>query len=289
MLRDALTDEPDAPGQAAVERVALPAGDAVLGGLLAAPAGPPRALLVALHGSGMTSQYFDCATAPGLSLLRLGAACGYAVLALDRPGYGVSAGAVRATPPEHAALVLEALAAYAATHDVGAGIGLAGHSAGGKVALYMAAEVPGLLGVDVSGVGLEFAPDFAAARAAGVPYGRYAWGPDTLYPGPAREAIVHHRTAAADRHDVPGWPAAFAALGARIAIPVRVTVAEHEGFFPTDDAELARLAALFPRAPVATAVREPHAGHNISLGWAARAHHLKVLAFLEDGILARRA
>lgn len=54
-----------------------------------AEAPEPRAVLVALHGGAVTSGYFD---APGrLSLLRAGAAAGFTVVALDRPGYGSSA------------------------------------------------------------------------------------------------------------------------------------------------------------------------------------------------------
>nr|BFE73882.1 hypothetical protein GCM10020092_071830 [Actinoplanes digitatis] len=34
--------------------------------------------------------------------------------------------------------------------------------------------------------------------------------------------------------------------------------------------------------------RQPDAGHNISLGWAARSYHLRAFAFLEE-CLGRRA
>ena len=54
-----------------------------------AEAAEPRAVVVALHGGAVTSGYFD---APGrASLLRAGAALGFTVIALDRPGYGSSA------------------------------------------------------------------------------------------------------------------------------------------------------------------------------------------------------
>ncbi|NEE43926.1 alpha/beta hydrolase, partial [Streptomyces sp. SID8455] len=63
-----------------------------LSALLAEPVDmAPRAVLVALHGGGMRAGYFDSRARPGLSLLALGAQLGYTVLAVDRPGYGLSA------------------------------------------------------------------------------------------------------------------------------------------------------------------------------------------------------
>src|SRR5262249_62022404 len=51
----------------------------------------PRAVVVALHGGAVTSAYFDAPGQPRHSLLRTGAALGFTVLALDRPGYGSAA------------------------------------------------------------------------------------------------------------------------------------------------------------------------------------------------------
>src|ERR1700743_3950064 len=58
---------------------------------LVAEAPDPRAVIVAIHGGGTTALYFDCPGHPESSLLRAGAAHGYTVIALDRPGYGSSA------------------------------------------------------------------------------------------------------------------------------------------------------------------------------------------------------
>ena len=58
---------------------------------LVAEAPDPRAVIVAIHGGGTTALYFDCPGHPESSLLRAGAAHGYTVVALDRPGYGSSA------------------------------------------------------------------------------------------------------------------------------------------------------------------------------------------------------
>ena len=58
---------------------------------LVAEAPDPRAVIVAIHGGGTTAIYFDCPGHPESSLLRTGAAHGFTVVALDRPGYGSSA------------------------------------------------------------------------------------------------------------------------------------------------------------------------------------------------------
>src|SRR3546814_21152970 len=44
-------------------------------------------MMVAIHGGGFTSAYFDC---DGFSLVSRAAAAGCSVLGIDRPGYGES-------------------------------------------------------------------------------------------------------------------------------------------------------------------------------------------------------
>src|SRR3546814_12017871 len=44
-------------------------------------------MIVAIHGGGFTSAYFDC---DGFSLVSRAAAAGCSVLGIDRPGYGES-------------------------------------------------------------------------------------------------------------------------------------------------------------------------------------------------------
>ncbi len=61
--------------------------------------GAARATVVALHGGGMSAGYFDGQAHPDLSLLTLGARLGFTVLAVDRPGYGLSAGSCPAGRP----------------------------------------------------------------------------------------------------------------------------------------------------------------------------------------------
>ncbi|GAB2879495.1 alpha/beta hydrolase [Streptomyces deserti] len=251
--------------------------------------GSARAVIVALHGGGMNAGYFDGQAHPDVSLLALGARLGYAVLALDRPGYGASAGRFprgqRLTA--QAATVRAAIAAFTARHAPGVGTLLLGHSFGAKVALAAAADsgVRKLLGVDVSGCGRRLAVNPGlVGREAGAGLRRLNWGPLGLYPA---ETFQMSQTVVAPMpaHEVgtvAGWTRLSAVLLPRIGVPVRLTFAEHEAWWRHNDEEIADLTARLSAAPRIVVDRLPHAGHNISLGWTARAYHLKVLAFAEE-------
>ncbi|MFG2296229.1 alpha/beta hydrolase [Streptomyces sp. NPDC048603] len=279
----------------AVRPVELDAGGIPLSGLLAEPAGAaPRAVLVALHGGGMSAGYFDGRAIPGQSLLSLAAGAGATALALDRPGYGASAPYL----PEgldlagQTRLLYAALAGFARGRDLGAGLFLVAHSSGGRLALSAAAEPRGelpLLGVDVSGLGRAFAVErheLPASDGRGAwrrhwgalrfyPPGAFRLGQELVRPTPEREV-----------RDVLGWPRAYPGIAARVRVPVRFTFAEQEQWWRHDEAALGEL--LEPlAAPRVTVARQSDAGHNISLGWAARTYHLRVLAFLEECLLAR--
>ncbi|WP_432247442.1 alpha/beta hydrolase [Streptomyces sanyensis] len=278
-----------------VRATTLEADGLSLSALLAEPVGAaPRAVLVALHGGGMRAGYFDNRARPGLSLLTLGAQLGYTVLAVDRPGYGGSAAALpRGLAVEEAAVVLgAALAGFSARHDTGAGVFLVAHSFGGKLAL-AAADVLGdaLIGMDVSGLGsrLAVAPHQLPGPGRQGEWRRH-WGALRLYPpdafrlGRALIAPVPEIEAA----EGPRWPVLHPHLAARVKVPVRFTFAEQEQWWRCDAAAVADLTAPFTSAPVRVD-HQPDAGHNISLGWAARTYHLRVCGFLEECLLARAA
>ncbi|MFF4589172.1 alpha/beta fold hydrolase [Streptomyces sp. NPDC001388] len=273
-----------------VQQVELRAGDIHLSGLLALPPdAPPRAVVVALHGSGMAAGYFHGQADASTSLLSLAAGAGYAALALDRPGYGASA---RRLPhglclTEQARCVRAALRAYSARWATGAGFLLVGHSLGGKVALTTAAtarRAERLLGVDVSGVGARWAvpPDRVAALRHR-PDHRLHWGPLTLYPPDtfrlARGFVAPVPAREAD--EIPDWPGRYAEVARRIRVPVRFTFAEYERLWAWDPPALRELTSSLA-APLVRVDHEPDAGHNISLGHTARRHHLRLLDFLEE-------
>ncbi|MEV6804276.1 alpha/beta hydrolase [Streptomyces sp. NPDC017248] len=279
--------------------VTLDGGNGVrLSGLLAEPPGgrAPRAVVVALHGSGIRAGYFDNRARPGLSLLDLGARLGYTVLAPDRPGYGASA----AVLPDgqdlagQTATLGAALADFAGRRPVGAGFFLLAHSAGGRLALSTAATgsppAP-LIGLDISGLGSVFAVEEDELPGAGAPGAwRRHWGALRLYP-PVAFRLGRRLVApvpVVEAGETLLWPGTYPALAARVRVPVRFTFAEQEEWWRSDEEAVRALLAPLA-APRAVVDRLPDAGHNISLGWAARTYHLRALAFLEECLLTREA
>ncbi|GHH30543.1 alpha/beta hydrolase [Streptomyces lanatus] len=277
-----------------VRDITLDADGVEVSGLVAVPpSGPSRAVVVAVHGGGMRAGYFDSRSRPGLSLLTLGAELGCTVLALDRPGYGLSAARLPEgqTVEEQAAGLHAALADFATRHDTGAGFFVVAHSYGGKIALATAAREGGdtLIGLDISGLGSRFAvaPHQLPGAEGGGDWRRH-WGALRLYPpdafllGRALVAPVPAREA----EEGPRWPERYAGFAARVRVPVRFTFAEQERWWRCDDEALAALRSPLA-APRVVIDHQPDAGHNISLGWAARTYHLRALAFLEECLLAR--
>jgi pimeloyl-ACP methyl ester carboxylesterase len=256
----------------------------------------PRAVVVALHGGGASKEYFDTPVDPALSLLRLGAALGFTVVAVDRPGYGPDSAGDPVDAGARTDLLFGTLDALFADRPVGAGPLLLAHSMGCVSALRMAADDERgghLLGIELSGTGRTHHPMAAAItgggtrRVGGPSLGRLIWGPDDLYPPGTREAQRSVTGSAREGDDARGWPTELPALAARVRVPVRYTLAEHESWWLPGAEGLQDVAALFTAAPVVETAIEPNAGHNISLGRTARAYHLRVFAFAEQ-CLARR-
>ncbi|MFD7506314.1 alpha/beta hydrolase [Streptomyces sp. NPDC059850] len=285
---------PQAPS---VREITLDAGGVQLSALLAEPLhAAPRAVVVAVHGAGMRAGYFDSCARPGLSLLRLGAELGYTVLSVDRPGYGVSVSRLPTgqSLADQSSTLHAALTCFARGHPLGAGYFMVGHSYGGKLALTAAAAERGdsLLGVDISGLGHRYAVDLAQLPGAqGRGAWRRHWGALRLYPpsafrlGRSLVAPVPEREA----RDGPLWPDMYPLIAARVRVPVRFTFAEQEQWWLHDDEVVGDLVRRLTSSPRVDVARQPYAGHNISLGWAARTYHLRALAFLEECLLARDA
>ncbi|MER6137049.1 alpha/beta fold hydrolase [Streptomyces sp. NPDC001815] len=273
---------------AGVRPLLLDAAGLTLSGLLATPPDrPPRATVVAVHGGGMRAGYFDGQAHADLSLLTLGARLGFTVLALDRPGYGHSAAQAPAglTLDEQCTVLSQALDTFAQQHPVGRGFLLLAHSYGGKLALTAAAHTPGLLALDASGVGHRYGLGPADHRRLRrhLEWERN-WGPLGLYPSGtfrAAEALVAP-IPAREAAEVALWPQMFDALAPRIAIPLRLTFAEHEAWWLHQEPDIADLTSRLSTAPVVRIERQPGSGHNISLSRAARSYHLRALAFFEE-------
>ncbi|MFD9725783.1 alpha/beta hydrolase [Streptomyces sp. NPDC059072] len=258
-----------------------------LSAILALPEGAaadpaPRSTILAIHGRGMRAAYWN-------HFIPLATSLGHAVLAVDRPGYGDSANLL----PEGQGLSAQAetlhaaLKEHAATHDIGAGVFLLGHSDGGKVALHTAATDGGvpLLGLDASGVGYRYNPEalhFPSTLGGGAT--KLNWGPLPLYPRGTFQAsrALLSPTPPRESAETLRWPGQYEDLADRVRIPVRLTFAEHEAWWDLDPAVLTAMAARLTSSPRVALEHLPAAGHNISLGHAAAAYHLRVLMFLEE-------
>ncbi|MFB7468702.1 alpha/beta hydrolase [Streptomyces sp. NPDC056224] len=254
-----------------------------LSALLALPEdGAARSTILAIHGRGMRAAYWK-------SFIPLATGLGHAVLAVDRPGYGDSADVL----PEGQSLAGQAetlhaaLKEHAAEHAVGAGVFLLGHSDGGKVALHTAATDGGvpLLGLDASGVGYRYNPEalhFPSTLGGGAT--KLNWGPLGLYPRGTFQASRALLSATPPREsaETVRWPGQYEELAPRVRVPVRLTFAEHEAWWHLDDPTLTSMTSRLTSSPQVTVEHLPAAGHNISLGHAATAYHLRVLTFLED-------
>ena len=266
--------------------IVVDAGDIKLSGLLAEPVGtPPIAVVVAIPGSAMLGRYFDGPVDGAASLLGLGAAQGFTVWAIDRPGYGASAG----VPDERidilgqAGLVHHALDTFEREYDIGAGFFVVGHSYGLKVALVMAADAGRrrLLGIDGAGTGLRYAID-SRRPPPRVPGDRGPmWGPEHLYPPGtfASGNLPLARVPAIQASEAAAWPALLRSIANDIQVPLRITYGDHERLWPIDDASLAELRALFTASPRVETAIQPGAGHNVSLSNAAADYHTRALAF----------
>ncbi|MGW7001819.1 alpha/beta hydrolase [Streptomyces sp. NPDC054933] len=279
--------------------IVLDADGVSLSGLLIEPAQlPPRAVVVAVPGGGMRAGYFHGPAHPSLSLLALGAQLGFTVLAIDRPGYGLSAGQLPEGQglAEQSAALHAALESFALRHQTGAGFFLIAHSYGGKLALTAAADKRGaeLIGLDISGISHRYAVDVTrlpdgSGRPNGVVNGHLNWGPLRLYP-PDTFRLAEPLVAPMplrEAREVRHWPDIFPTVAAQLQVPVRFTFAEHERWWHHDEETLASMTDLLASTKVVFD-RQAGAGHNISLGWAARSYHLRALGFLEECLIAHR-
>lgn len=269
-----------------VRRIDLAAGTCALSALLCAVENP-RAAVVALHGAGTSAEYFHGSAHPDVSLLTLGARLGYTMLAIDRPGYSRSELTGGQSISRQAHTIADALRNFSTDHAVGRGLFLLGHSFGSAVAMTIAAD-PGrteVLGLDISGWGAHLANCWNLDTV------RAHWGKLRLYPpGTFRSnAAMLGPVPPRELAEAFGWTATFADVAARIPVPVRCTFAEYESIWRHDATSAAELSTAFHSAPTVLVERQLAAGHNISLGYAARSYHLRSLGFFEECLAQRDA
>jgi pimeloyl-ACP methyl ester carboxylesterase len=263
----------------------------------------PRAVIVALHGGAASSRYFHYPAPPRLSLLETGAALGFTVLALDRPGYGRSApyAGTMTSAGRRVDLAYAAVDGLLGSRPRGAGLFLIAHSAGCELAVRMAADARGrdLLGLELAGTGRHFHPtaekilkavrqDASRPRR---PTGLQAilWEPTSLYPpGVVGGAHFVSPSPGYEGEVVREWaPRDFARTAPEVRVPVQYTLGDHDLVWRNDRAAMADIAGLFTAAPRVVTNEQADSGHNLSLGLTAMAYHLKVLSFVEECVQYR--
>jgi pimeloyl-ACP methyl ester carboxylesterase len=271
--------------------------------LVAEPENPadPKAVIVAIHGGGTTAVYFDCPGHPALSLLRAGAAAGFTVVALDRPGYGSSAPypEAMARPGQRVNLAYGAVDRILGERPRGAGVFLMGHSGGCELVMRMGADErgAGLLGVELAGTGRHYHPAareiLKTATRERRPAGlrELLWHPENLYPPEVLNGATVSPTAPAyEDQMVSNWARQdFGALAPAVRVPIQFSIAEHEKVWQNDASAMTEIESMFSGSPRFIVYRQPDAGHNISLGHTAATYHAKVLAFADECLATRSA
>jgi pimeloyl-ACP methyl ester carboxylesterase len=292
-----MTPTHDAP---ASETTTIEAGPLTLSARVRRPASAPRGVVVALHGGTYDASYYD--TGPG-SLLDLGAALGWLVAAVDRPGYGATHGADPKLLTFDAQTDILSEAVRRVWTDLGqrAGLVLIGHSIGGMLALCVAATRPAvpLRGVEVSGLGELWQPGLREmwgsligdAPEVTVPpdaHNQVMYGPAGTF-DPDRQAAftdLQRPMSMPELIDVVDWSGRLPAVAAAIDVPVRATLAEHDNIWQSGDAARAALGQHFTGDAPARVEPFPGAGHSIELHRSARAYVLRQLAFAEECLSA---
>jgi pimeloyl-ACP methyl ester carboxylesterase len=250
-------------------------------------------LVVAVHGGGYTSAYFDV---PGYSLLDRAAALGVPIIAVDRPGYGGSS-----SVPTNGSVFLanaEALEHLIGelwrTHGAGAaGVVLIGHSIGVPISLAIAAHTPEwpLLGVAVSGCLLR-EPEHFAAIWASIPdltlrspddqKATRMFGPDWTRRDDMPEAAYFANEPVLKAELVESsssWHSLFRDLAPRISVPVHLRIGEFDALWIADDEQIAEFAAALTSSPSVDAAFFPAAGHAIDYHRVGAAFQTQQLAF----------
>jgi len=291
----------------AVSEIELDAAGLMLSARLARAEGPPRATVLALPGGGYLSSYWDHPIDKNGSLLGLGSMLGYNVIAIDRPGYGRSAGLAddQQWLQPQAERLAQLVNDLEKTVDVGTGVFLVGHSMGGILSLMIASlqRTPTLLGVDVSGVPRRFTDVMKEAVRASLEQLRRApviataeekaplfYGPEGSYdPRTVKCEAAWSATCPPNEMEdgTLNWPDRFADVAARIQVPVQYTLGEFESVTDNSLDALAATAKEFTASPRVVVHRQALSSHNISLHHVARAFHLRAFAFFDEALVAK--
>jgi len=111
------------------------------------------------------------------------------------------------------------------------------------------------------------------------------WDPADLYPAGVAGSVRIKGGPVSPGYEgslVDNWRRDLPELAARVRIPVRYTLGEHERVWSTGTTAMAEIATLFTEAPVVLTYEQAGGGHNLSLGYIAPRYHRSVLNFVEE-------
>lgn len=269
-----------------------------LSGVECGPTEAPKGIVLALHGSGYLGRYWDYPLDPSCSLLRLGGALGYRVIAVDRPGYGRSRAVdADATCLESQARILGDLIGQLHEEYRPAPIFLIGHSLGSLLAVRLAAREGAayLAGIDVTGLPVRWRTDIRDAVESDTDrFGsslhnvqrRLAlfYGPPGTYDPRVLEAESQftHRIPRTEMRDSLASPEILHTLAPDVRVPLQCTVAEYEKTICGGQRSVDESRALFSASPRFVARLQPGAGHNVSLHRVSGEYHRRALAFFDE-------
>ena len=282
----------EAAGGTVAGRYALPAA-----GALESDSMPT---VVAVHGACHTSEYFDLT--PRTSLLSVGSALGFPVIAVDRPAYG-SATTLQTDDLGSIAGWLAAVVPAVCRH-LGLGeppVVVVGHSSGAAIALELAARDEAafvLAGVSLVGIGprpSEFVFKVEASLPAegmvdpppeqGLRHAMYAAPTtyDDAVPALAAKAMVPGP--ASELRQVNHFSSRLKEILGSLTLPVQFVMPEFDGIWPYSPDHLQELAANLSAAPRVDATMLPAAGHAADHHFTGRALHLRQLAFAAEAAI----
>ena len=282
--------------------IAADNGSVAVGYHAPAAAIPGLPLLVALHGGTYTSEYFSVAGGPAGSFLDIAGRNGFAVLTVDRPGYGES---TLLTEEENTfarqAEILDGVIAEALDVWPATGVVLVAHSIGGMISLEIAARHPRwpLLGVTTSGNGARIPAGGAAEALGSLPLSGVVDLPvperDGVMFGPAGTFTEAARNAAHGSYAptpfvelvrAPVWAAErLSTVAAAVEVPVLTVLAAYDALWDSSAEARADYESRFT-VPVSAPVL-PGTGHSIDHHLMGAALDLMQLGFAQECLALR--
>jgi pimeloyl-ACP methyl ester carboxylesterase len=282
--------------------IAAGSGSVAVGYHAPAAAIPGLPLLVALHGGTYTSGYVSVAGGPAGSFLDIAGRNGFAVLTVDRPGYGDST----LLPEEdntfaRQAEILDGVIAEALQVWPAASVLLVGHSIGGMISLEIAARHPRwpLIGVATSGNGARIPAGGSAEALGGLPLSglvdlpvaerdQVMFGPAGSFTEAGREAAhgSYAPTPFVELVRAPVWARErLSAVAAAVEVPVLTVLAAHDALWDSSAEARADYESRFT-GPVSAPVL-PGIGHSIDHHLMGAALDLMQLGFAQECLALR--